>query len=214
MKAISRSRALYIRGAVLAALIIGWLCVPSFKSWLSGMVMLFTQRSVQSLQGNINTAAFPVLSVFKQSAFHSAVMFFLPPRQIVAAAACLGPVMGIAASMAGSMAGAAAWYWLLYPVLKKPVLQDKLKNTSPWLTSGLTGLLGGIWGPIMGISALLKLPFLRCAAGVGTMGLAVTLMYALLCSPFSALLPSWAMLCLRICGTAILAFSIWKCTRK
>lgn len=214
MKGESRRRGLYIRGMILAALVIIWLCVPSVKSWLSGMVVLFTQRSVQSLQGNINTSALPMLAVLKQSAFHSAVMFFLPPRQIVAAAACLGPVRGTIISLTGSLVGSSAWYWLLCSVLKKPVLQDKLSFVSLGIAAGLTGLLGSVWGPIMGICAVLKLPYLRCAAGIAAAGLAVALMYALLCSPFSALLPTWAALCLRIGGAALLAVCAWRWAKK
>lgn len=214
MKDVSRRRALYIRGAVLAVVLAAWLCVPAVKSWLSGMVMLFTQRSVQSLQGNINTSALPVLAALKQSVFHSSVMFFLPPRHIVAAVACLGIGMGVAVSLVGSLAGAAIWYWLVHPVLNKPVLQDKLRIACPWITAGLTGLLGGIWGPVMGMAALMKLQFFRCAAGMAAVSIAVNVMYALLCSPYSALLPAWSAMCLRICGTVLLAVGVFSSIKK
>ena len=213
MEKASRKRALYIRGGILAAIILAWLCIPAFKSRLSGMVMLFTQRSVQSLQGNINTAGLPLLSAFKQAVFHSAVMFFLPPRHIVAAAACLGSVMGIIVSVAGALTGAAAWYWLLCPLFKK-MPQDKLCKAGHVFTAGLTGSLGGVWGPVMGICALLRLPFLRCITGMAAVGLISVVMYGLLCNPYSALLPSWAVMCLRIGGAVLLIIGVYRLIKK
>lgn len=83
--------------------------------------MLFSQRSVQSLQGAINASAFP----FFYAAFLSFIQRFLcwfPPRQIIAAVFCLGIFPGMAASLAG---GSAACL-LCYSIYR--MLSDRAKD--------------------------------------------------------------------------------------
>lgn len=85
--------------------------IPEFRSRLTGLLMLFSQRSVQSLQGAINASAFP----FFYAAFLSFIQRFLcwfPPRQIIAAVFCLGIFPGMAASLAGGSAACLLCYFI------------------------------------------------------------------------------------------------------
>lgn len=95
--------------------------IPEFRSLLTGLLMLFSQRNVQSLQGAINASAFP----FFYAAFLSFIQRFLcwfPPRQIIAAVFCLGIFPGMAASLAG---GSAACL-LCYSIYR--MLSDRAKD--------------------------------------------------------------------------------------
>lgn len=106
--------------------------IPEFQSLLTGLLMLFSQRSVQSLQGAINASAFP----FFYAAFLSLIQRFLcwfPPRQIIAAVFCLGIFPGMAVSLAGGSAACLLCYFIgrLLPVrLREKRLSKNIKGFS------------------------------------------------------------------------------------
>ena len=106
--------------------------IPEFRSRLTGLLMLFSQRSVQSLQGAINASAFP----FFYAAFLSFIQRFLcwfPPRQIIAAVFCLGIFPGMAASLAGGSAACLLCYFIgrLLPArLREKRLSKNIKGFS------------------------------------------------------------------------------------
>ena len=54
--------------------------LPGSRAWLGGMIMLFTQRSVQTLQGAINAAPFSFLKCASLSALQTCIRSLLPAR--------------------------------------------------------------------------------------------------------------------------------------
>ena len=96
----SKKRCITVLICLLTASVVtaSFFLIPEFRSLLTGLLMLFSQRSVQSLQGAINASAFP----FFYAAFLSFIQRFLcwfPPRQIIAAVFCLGIFPGMAAML-------------------------------------------------------------------------------------------------------------------
>lgn len=115
----SKKRCITVLLCLLTASVVtaSFFLIPEFQS----LLMLFSQRSVQSLQGAINASAFP----FFYAAFLSFIQRFLcwfPPRQIIAAVFCLGIFPGMAASLAG---GSAACL-LCYSIYR--MLSDRAKD--------------------------------------------------------------------------------------
>lgn len=115
----SKKRCITVLICLLTASVVtaSFFLIPEFRSLLTGLLMLFSQRSVQSLQGAINASAFP----FFYAAFLSFIQRFLcwfPPRQIIAAVFCLGIFPGMAASLAGGSAACLLCYFIgrLLPV--------------------------------------------------------------------------------------------------
>ena len=120
--------------------------IPEFQS----LLMLFSQRSVQSLQGAINASAFP----FFYAAFLSFIQRFLcwfPPRQIIAAVFCLGIFPGMAASLAGGSAACLLCYFMgkLLPVrLREKRLSKNIKGFSAFAIGlGVSMTFLGYSGP-------------------------------------------------------------------
>ncbi len=84
--------------------------LPGTRAWFSGALMLFTQRSVQTLQGAIRAADFPFVQSACLAAFQTCILPWLLPRQFIASSLCLGPFLGFLASFLGALAGCALWY--------------------------------------------------------------------------------------------------------
>lgn len=126
--------------------------LPGTRAWFSGALMLFTQRSVQTLQGAIRAADFPFVQSACLAAFQTCILPWLLPRQFIASSLCLGPFLGFLASFLGALAGCALWYgvarllFLPCPRLparwKRPLLAAVLP-----FAAGLPLALLGMGGP-------------------------------------------------------------------
>ena len=79
--------------------------LPGTRAWFSGALMLFTQRSVQTLQGAIRAANFPFVQSACLAAFQTCILPWLLPRQFIASSLCLGPFLGFLASFLGARPG-------------------------------------------------------------------------------------------------------------
>ena len=191
--------------------------IPEFRSLLTGLLMLFSQRSVQSLQGAINASAFP----FLYAAFLSFIQRFLcwfPPRQIIAAAFCLGIFPGMAASLAGGSTACLLCYFIgrLLPVrLREKWLSKNIKGFSAFaigLGASMTFL--GYSGPACFLFGTLRLssPALLWGCFIGM--LSEVAAYSLLCSPYSSFLPNNVSIIFRVAGAVLLCAALISAARK
>lgn len=219
-----KTRPIWIRFCLLGFVLLSLLlCVlfPVSRNWFSGQVMLFSQRSVQTLQGAIHGSTYPLWHTIWLSIFQSIFFFWLPPRQVLAAAANFGVSIGYVSSLTGIWLGGTFWYGLgrllpFYPTKKAPFVLA-IQSYSPGLICGLVCFFGGLAIPILLLFGYAKAPYKRMASGF-LLGEAVRIgIYTWICSPFHSLLPNiWKILLLLIGGTIIVLTSlcIWKAVQK
>ena len=108
------TRPIWIRFCLLGFVLLSLLlCVlfPVSRNWFSGQVMLFCQRSVQTLQGAIHGSTYPLRHTIWLSIFQSIFFFWLPPRQVLAAAANFGVSIGYVSSLTGIWLGGDLLVW-------------------------------------------------------------------------------------------------------
>ena len=191
--------------------------IPEFRSLMTGLLMLFSQRSVQSLQGAINASAYP----FLYAAFRSFIQRFLcwfPPRQIIAAVFCLGIFPGMAASLAGGSAACLLCYFIgrLLPArlrAKRPA--KKIKGFSAFAIGlGVSITFLGYSGPACFLLGALRLssPALLWGCFIGM--LSEVAAYSLLCSPYSSFLPNNVSIVFRVSGAVLLCAALISAARK
>ena len=200
----------------LAALLI-FICLPPIRARFLGIAMLFTQGSVQTLQGAIRSAASPGLFSVFLSAFHTACLPWLPPRQFLASAACLGSIYGGILSLLGVLLGSSLWYWLLRLLLSPLWNRRKTAAAGPFPSALLLGgilLFQGMSGPLLALAGGLKLPYGRSLLGTALGAGTLIGLYSYFCGPYSSYLPSaWAR-GLRIAGILHLLFCLWSIWKK
>lgn len=193
--------------------------LPGTRAWFSGALMLFTQRSVQTLQGAIRAADFPFVQSACLSALQTCILPWLLPRQFIASSLCLGPFLGFLTSFLGALAGCALWYgvarllFLPCPRLparwKRPLLAAVLP-----FAAGLPLALLGMGGPVCGLAGALGLPFGPVLTGAALASGLLAAAYGALCTAFSAQLPPpWGTL-LRCAGVALTLFAGYRLARK
>ena len=191
--------------------------IPEFRSLMTGLLMLFSQRSVHSFQGAINASAFP----FLYAAFLSFIQRFLcwfPPRQIIAAVFCLGIFPGMAASLAGGSAACLLCYFIgrLLPArlrAKRPA--KKIKGFSAFAIGlGVSITFLGYSGPACFLLGALRLssPALLWGCFIGM--LSEVAAYSLLCSPYSSFLPHNVSIVFRVSGAVLLCAALISAARK
>lgn len=75
----SKKRCITVLLCLLTASVVtaSFFLIPEFRSLLTGLLMLFSQRSVQSLQGAINASAFPF---FYAAFLHTALSLLVPSQ--------------------------------------------------------------------------------------------------------------------------------------
>lgn len=215
----SKKRCITVLLCLLTASVVtaSFFLIPEFRSLLTGLLMLFSQRSVQSLQGAINASAFP----FFYAAFPSFIQRFLcwfPPRQIIAAVFCLGIFPGMAASLAGGSAACLLCYFIgrLLPVrLREKRLSKNIKGFSAFAIGlGVSMTFLGYSGPACLLLGALRLssPVLIWGCFIGM--LSEVAAYSLLCSPHSSFLPNNVLIIFRVAGVVLLCAALISAARK
>lgn len=183
--------------------------LPGSRAWFSGAFMLFTQRSVQTLQGAIRAADFPFVQSACLSALQTCILPWLLPRQFIASSLCLGPFLGFLASFLGALAGCALWYGVARLLFLRPLLAAVLP-----FAAGLPLALLGMGGPVCGLAGALGLPFSPVLTGAALASGLLAAAYGALCTAFSAQLPPpWGTL-LRCAGVALTLFAGYRLARK
>ena len=193
--------------------------LPGSRAWLGGMSMLFTQRSVQTLQGAINAAPFSFLKCASLSALQACILPWLLPRQFIASALCLGPFLGFAASFVGALGGCGLWYGaarlLFLPCRHLPERWYRPWSVSAfWLAAGIPLALLGMSGPVCGLAGALSLPFGPVLAGAAVANGCLAAAYGLLCTAFSAQLPALWGLVLRCAGGLLVLLACISMVRR
>ena len=208
----SKKRCITVLLCLLTASVVtaSFFLIPEFRSLLTGLLMLFSQRSVQSLQGAINAAAF----LF----FIQRFLCWFPPRQIIAAVFCLGIFPGMAASLAGGSAACLLCYFIgrLLPArLREKRLSKNIKGFSAFAIGlGVSMTFLGYSGPAcLLLGALrLSLPALIWGCFIGM--LSEVAAYSLLCSPHSSFLPNNVLIIFRVAGVVLLCAALISAARK
>ncbi|MEN6595140.1 MAG: hypothetical protein ABFC31_09400 [Clostridiaceae bacterium] len=136
--------------------------IPSVHSSVNGWVMLYTQKSAQSITGAILRAGhLAPLKAVLLAAFQTAVLPWLLPYGAAANAACFGPARGCLISLAGALAGASVWYGLIR-LLLGGISQNRwtalprrdfwfgycLFAASNWLTLGMLAVPAALAGAL------------------------------------------------------------------
>lgn len=193
--------------------------LPACRAWLGGMAMLFTQRSVQTLQGAIHASPAPFLTSACLSALQACLLPWLLPRQYIASALCLGPFLGFAASLLGALGGCCLWYGaarlLFLPCPRLPGRwHGPLSAAAFPLSAGLPLALLGMAGPACGLAGALALPVGPALAGAALANGCLAAAYGLLCSAFAAQLPSPWGPALRCAGGLLLLLACRRMARQ
>ena len=206
----------YLLG-LLALLLFLCCIVTPLRNWFSGQFMLFTQRSVQTLQGALLSGSIPFLKGIWLSFFQSTALFWFAPRQIIAAAFSLGPIAGALSSVCGFLLSQTLWYSLGYLCFAG---FGKNLRQKPLLANHCFGLaLGGLWlfgGRIVPIALLcgaVQMPYGKTAASLLFGQIALIGIYSLTCSPYQSLLSVRWQTALSICGVIILLLTVWHLWR-
>ena len=197
---------------LLAALALGLLLSPALRARLTGLVMLFTQKSPHTLAGALRSAGgFAAPYALLLTVFRAAVLPWLPPLMPLADGMVFGTAAGFLVSTAGTLLAGSVCFWLSRLLLRNAVnlLEPPAVGhaAARWggcccccallIFPGATGIVGYLAG-ISGVS------FRRYLAGA-LPGEAVVLTACVrYCSPYKTLLPSTARLCLNLAGLAVL----------
>lgn len=193
--------------------------LPGSRAWFSGAFMLFTQRSVQTLQGAIRAADFPFVQSACLSALQTCILPWLLPRQFIASSLCLGPFLGFLASFLGALAGCGLWYGvarlLFLPCPRLPGRWNRPLSAAAFpLSASLPLALLGMGGPVCGLAGALGLPFGSVLAGSALASGLLAAAYGALCTAFSAQLPSSCGLALRCAGLVLLLLACRRIARR
>lgn len=203
------------RGVLLAALLLlaaALLCSAALRGRLSGLVMLFTQRSVHSLAGALRAAGgLAAGASLLLAAVHAAALPWLPRLLPLANDMVFGPVPGFVLSLLGALAGGSLCFGLsrllLRPVVARLTAHLPLPRPCGAAVCAALLLFPGATGPVgylAGISGLSLGRYLAAAAAGET---ATLLAAVLLSSPYSTLLPRWGRLVLALGALLLLVFS-------
>ncbi|MEA5060380.1 MAG: hypothetical protein VB049_10175 [Candidatus Pelethousia sp.] len=208
----------YIACAFLLAAIGAYATFPTMRRMIAGEMMLFSQRSVQVLEGAIRSAKAPALRSIFLAAFQTAVIPWMPPRIFLAATACLGYAWGGFCSIFGNAVGASLWYAIVR-ALRGGTQPVSLQNASGNLLFplGLACLSGMSALSAIAAGALL-IRYKHTVGGVCAFEFVRLLLYLKYCSSFSALLPMAWQVALWISGgmliLAWLLFQAWYYKKK
>ena len=202
---------------ILLALILCWV-LPDSKNWFSGQIMLFSQRSVQTLQGAILSSRFPLGNTVWLSFLQSTMFFWLPPRQVLAATSSFGVFTGYFSTLVGIWLGVSLWYGL--GRLAFSSITKKIQVLQPFRISSFGLALGGVWilqGMAAPVALLLgcgKSPYGQTIAGLLFGEALIIGIYSQVCSPFRSLLPDTWKIILSISGGLILLLTGWHIWRS
>ena len=197
----------------LAALALGLLLIPVLRARLSGLVMLFTQRSPHTLAGALRAAGgYAVPCSLLLSVFRAAVLPWLTPLLPLADGMVFGAAAGLLVSAAGALLAGAVCFWL-----SRLLLRNAVHLAEPPAVGRAAARWGGAWcccallvfpgatGVVGYLAGLSGVSFRRYLAGALPGEAAVLTACARFCSPYKTLLPSTARLCLALAGLAVLA---------
>ena len=199
------------------ARLIGWLALlliaaavclsDSLRAAFLGQVMLFTQKSPQTLAGALRSGG--IWTAFWLALFRTAVLPWLPPLVTIADTMVYGKAVGILLSWTSHLLAAACCFalsrWLIAPLVKSWLSLSVQRRIERWggvlcivLVLWLPGM-GGVAGYLLGGSGL---SLRRWLAATAAAELADALSFGLFCSPYQTALPAKVQLVLRL--TAIL----------
>lgn len=197
-----RRRAPRIAGAgCLAAAAAAVRFSPLYGPFL-GQVMLFTQKSPQTLAGALRAASqFAPLYAVLLAVFRAVLLPWLPPLLPIADTMVFGTAPGILIAWAGNVAGASVCFALSRLLLGGTVSGRLPPAARAFLTRwggvgcGAALLLlpwaGGLAGYLLGLSPL---PCRRWLLGIAWGELLCVLAYGLCCSPYTTVLPGRVLL--------------------
>ena len=182
--------------------------LPPLRSRVSGLLMLFTQRSVLTLEGWLKgRAAFP--GVVALSVFPMPLLPHLPPLLWLAARECLGPLAAVFAALLGGLGAALVWGGagsLLSPFARQG-------RHSHWAGPVLF-LLALLQPAALGLGALcagcLRLPLPRRLGWSAAALLPAILVRLGCCTPYRTLLPDGAVLGLRLAAAAVAVLYLFR----
>lgn len=197
-------------GALLLLLCFYFL-IPSVHSQINGLVMLYTQKSAQTIQGAIQRAGgFAPLKAIALSAFQSFALPWLLPYGIGGNVLAFGRVLGGALSALGAMIGASAWFGLVRLFLgdvlqKQRIPRGQLHVPIEFcLIAALNFLTLGILCVPAAAAGALRLSFRRFLLFALIAELPVVILFAVYCSAYRMLLPNEVERMLRFFGVLFL----------
>lgn len=205
-------RALARRYAVclgLAALMgLTWVLWPALRSQVTGLVMLFTQRSALALEGWLKgQAAFPATVAL--SVFPMPLLPHLSPLLWLAARDCLGAVPAALAALLGGLGAVLLWGGvgsLLSPFARPG-------RHAHWAGPALFAL-AFLQPAALGLGALcagcLRLPLPRRLGWSAAALLPAIVLRLGLCTPYRTLLPDGAVLGLRLAAAAVAVLYLFR----
>lgn len=182
---------------VLAAIGMAFGCNSAFRSWLSGILMLFTQKSVHTLAGSLRSfGPWAAIYALVLSIFQAVFLPWLPRILPLAICMVFGSVYGFFLSFMGVISGGSVCFFL-----SRLLLRTHVERLEPQAIRRLSVNLGGtacfaallcfpgatgIVGYLAGMSNLNYSRYLLGVAAGEGIGLAA---YWLYCTPYSTLLP-------------------------
>lgn len=199
-----------IAGGLILQLLL-YFTLPAAHRAVSGWMMAYTQRSVQSVAGAMLQAG--VLAPLKAvwlCALQTLVLPWLVPYSVGGAVVAFGPVAGGVVSLLGALIGASAWFGLIRLFLKD-ILQRlwaprfRLHPQTGFCLAVAANLLtqGMLCIPAVAFGAS-RTSFCRFLFSAFIAELPIVVLFAVYCSPYRALLPNPVEALLRSLGILLL----------